>query len=417
MNSAPKMLDTVSNTCNLIGQILLLHGYWEQWIFWVCVNCISISMWAGVNGFGININIVIMWCLFLINSLFGLTYWFKAAYLKPPNNGLIVGKFYPFHNGHKHVIDTALGTCTKVYVIVCWIQGQSPSGKCRIDWIKETYKNDERVVVCECEYDETYDVNDSELWANISKKIVNDTIDTAFTSEEYGEKFSKYLGAQHVSVDLQRTVVPISGTKLRANPCKYLEYVPPVVRGFYTKKIVLVGAESTGKTTFCEKLAKHYNTSWVAEYGRELTIKKYDAGDTNWNLADFITVATTQSKMENESVMSANKYLFCDTDAFATYIWCWRYLGLWSKEVEEIYTSSMRPADLYILMDVNTDFVQDGYRDGAAIRNDMHQQFIEHLKKHGYPWVLITGADYPAKFNQIVNEINQRFGETEMNIV
>lgn len=417
VNSAPKMLDTVSNACNLIGQILLLHGYWEQWIFWVCVDCMQISMFAGISGFGININILIMWCLFLINALFGLVFWFKAAYMKPKNTGLTVGKFYPFHSGHKYLIDTALLTCTKVYVIVCWIEGQSPSGACRIEWIKETYKNDKRVVVCEYKYDDTVDQNDSELWANICKNVVNETIDTAFTSEDYGEAFCKYLQARHVLVDLSRKTVPISGTKLRANPGKYLDYLPPVVRGYYNKKIVIVGAESTGKTTLCEKLAKHYNTTWVSEYGRELTIKKYDAGDTTWNVSDFVTVATTQTKIENELLMKASKYLFCDTDAFATSIWCWRYLGEWSKEVEDVYKNVMRPADLYILMDVNTSFVQDGYRDGEAIRGDMHQQFIEQLKAHGYPWVLITGDDYEVKFNQVINQIDQKFEGDNMNIV
>ena len=51
------------------------------------------------------------------------------------------------------------------------------------------------------------------------------------------------------------------------------------------------------------------------------------------NVSDFITCATTQTKMENDLLMKASKYLFCDTDAFATSIWCWRYLGEWSKEV------------------------------------------------------------------------------------
>ena len=35
------------------------------------------------------------------------------------------------------------------------------------------------------------------------------------------------------------------------------------------KKIVIIGPESTGKSTLCEQLAQHYNTSWVREYARE----------------------------------------------------------------------------------------------------------------------------------------------------
>ncbi len=35
------------------------------------------------------------------------------------------------------------------------------------------------------------------------------------------------------------------------------------------KKIVVIGPESTGKSTLCEQLAAHYKTKWVPEYARE----------------------------------------------------------------------------------------------------------------------------------------------------
>ena len=35
------------------------------------------------------------------------------------------------------------------------------------------------------------------------------------------------------------------------------------------KKIVVIGPESTGKSTLCEQLAKHYKTLWCPEYARE----------------------------------------------------------------------------------------------------------------------------------------------------
>ena len=39
------------------------------------------------------------------------------------------------------------------------------------------------------------------------------------------------------------------------------------------KKIVIIGPESTGKSTLCEKLAAHYETVWVKEYAREFLLK------------------------------------------------------------------------------------------------------------------------------------------------
>jgi nicotinamide riboside kinase len=35
------------------------------------------------------------------------------------------------------------------------------------------------------------------------------------------------------------------------------------------KKIVVLGPESTGKSTLCEQLAKHYNTLNCPEYARQ----------------------------------------------------------------------------------------------------------------------------------------------------
>ncbi len=35
------------------------------------------------------------------------------------------------------------------------------------------------------------------------------------------------------------------------------------------KKIVVIGPESTGKSTLCLQLAEHYQTLWCPEYARE----------------------------------------------------------------------------------------------------------------------------------------------------
>ena len=37
------------------------------------------------------------------------------------------------------------------------------------------------------------------------------------------------------------------------------------------KRVAIVGAESTGKTTLATALAEHYRTAWVPEFGRLYT--------------------------------------------------------------------------------------------------------------------------------------------------
>jgi nicotinamide riboside kinase len=44
------------------------------------------------------------------------------------------------------------------------------------------------------------------------------------------------------------------------------------------------------------------------------------------------------------------------------------------------------------LTDVDIPFVQDGLRDGEAIRGEMHRKFAEELEGQSVPWRLISGG-------------------------
>lgn len=85
-----------------------------------------------------------------------------------------------------------------------------------------------------------------------------------FTSEDYGVAYCAYLQCEHVLVDKQRVVVPTSGTAVRASSVQQWEHISKPLRGFYATRFVLVGAESTGKSTLIAALAKHYKTTSVS---------------------------------------------------------------------------------------------------------------------------------------------------------
>jgi len=132
------------------------------------------------------------------------------------------------------------------------------------------------------------------------------------------------------------------------------------------KRVLIVGAESTGKTTLAIALAEHYLTTWVPEFGRFYTEARRPRGEL-WTSDEFTFIATEQVRMEDALERIANRVLICDTDAFATSIWHERYLGQPSPEV--LAVAAGRRYDLYILTDVDTPFVPDddvadqGHRD------------------------------------------------------
>ena len=153
-------------------------------------------------------------------------------------------------------------------------------------------------------------------------------------------------------------------------------------------RVVIVGAESTGKTTLAIALAEHYRTTWVPEFGRLYTEARRARGAL-WRSDEFTFIASEQVRMEDALERIASRVLICDTDAFATAIWHERYLGQPSPEVLEV--AAGRRYDLYILTDVDTPFVPDDIRDGESIREWMHKRFQDELSKMDVPMLLVSG--------------------------
>ena len=311
--------------------------------------------------------------------------------MKTYNSGLVIGKFYPFHKGHEYLIQTALDNSEKVTVIVCQTKGYKIPAKIRASWIKNTFPE---ATVKIFNHDKSLDSNSTEIskiWADITVNFLGYIPDCVFSSEEYGVPYAKYMGSEHMLVDLPRQHVPISATKIRGDIVKNWNYLSLEAKAYFAKKIVVVGAESTGTTTLARELAKRLNTVWVPEYGRTYFEGKM-TGDqlNNWQTAEFVHIAKVQNTMEEALAKQANKVLICDTNSFATEIWHERYLGIESKEVKKI--SSKMTADLYIVTNTDIPFVQDGTRDGQHLRQKMHERFVAVLKERKQNFIVVSGS-------------------------
>ncbi len=300
-------------------------------------------------------------------------------------NGIIIGKFYPLHNGHLALINFGLSQVDELTVIVCDKQGQSIPAQVRADWLKELAPKAKIMIVPDIEKD-----NDSQAWAEYTLQFMGYKPDCVITSEEYGHTWAKCLQTEHILFDQARNIVPICATKIRENPLASWEYLPPPVRAYFAKRICVIGAESTGTTTLAKDLAKYYKTAWVPEYGRYYSEAKLNTPDNNnWRTEEFTHIAEKQNQTEDELAKTCNKILICDTDSFATAIWHERYMGYWSKEVEKLFAG--RKYDYYLVTNDEIPFVQDGTRDGEHIRHQMQERFIEELKKRNKKFAIVSG--------------------------
>jgi nicotinamide riboside kinase len=160
-------------------------------------------------------------------------------------------------------------------------------------------------------------------------------------------------------------------------------------------RVVLVGAESTGKTTLARAVAAALGARWVPEYGRDYTYEKLArAGTTDmaalvWTTEDFVAIARRQNALEAEAAAHGGELFVCDTDTLATAIWHERYLGARSPEVEALELTS---PSLYLLThhdDVR--FAADEIRDGEHLRAWMTGRFVERLDERRLRWRFVRG--------------------------
>lgn len=317
--------------------------------------------------------------------------------------GFIVGKFYPPHLGHKYLIDAARNQVDRLIVMIAHHPTQTIPGEFRRKWLEELHPDCEIHLVA----DELED--DSQQWADFTVKYLGRSPDVVFSSEDYGPEYARLMNSGHVMIDRPRVTVPVSGTEIRTEPLRNLHFLAPCVRAYFVKRVVLIGAESTGKTTLATQLAEHYETNWNPEYGREHWEKKleestFDDPSVSWTREEFVHIAHEQQRRETDLARIANRVLICDTNAFATGTWFERYVSKRDNEVDAIGRTDK--VDLYLLSAPDVPFVQDGVRDGEHIRDWMHDRFFDQLSRGQVPFVELRGT-YAERKRKAIDEIDK----------
>ncbi|SCG64014.1 AAA family ATPase [Micromonospora inositola] len=317
-------------------------------------------------------------------------------------HGMVVGKFYPPHAGHHALIEAAAARCAAVTVVVAPSRRESIPLDDRVAWLREAHAATPWVRVVGRYDDHPVDYADPVVWdahcAVFREAVGPEPVDAVFSSEAYGAELARRFDAVPVCVDSDRRGVPVSGTAVRADPVGHWRWLRPPVRAWFVRRVVVVGAESTGTTTMAAALAAHYRTAWVPEYGRELTARKLaelrsrrpeaTVFDVAWGRDDFVEVVRAQQAAEDAAARTSGPLLFCDTDARATAVWEERYLGSASPAVR---AAARRPAPYLLTDHESVPFDDDGLRDGEHLRAWMTGRFRSELADGGVPVVELRG--------------------------
>jgi NadR type nicotinamide-nucleotide adenylyltransferase len=155
------------------------------------------------------------------------------------------------------------------------------------------------------------------------------------------------------------------------------------------KKIVIIGPESTGKSTLSKALAEQLNTVWVPEYARTYL----EGRGQEYHYEDLTAIAKGQLASEDEWALHANKYLICDTDLYVVKVWSEHKYGKVDAFILE--NIAQRHYDAYILCNIDMPWDEDPLREHPE--PEMRQYFYNIYKDivlhSGKPFIIVSGNE------------------------
>jgi len=325
--------------------------------------------------------------------------------------GFFGGKFLPLHLGHMYAILEASTQVDKLYVVLSSSKEEDKRlcvedgikyipMEVRLSWIGEAINNLENVEAIMIE-----DYN----WQAGSLKIVEaipEKITHVFSSEKaYSKYFDMYYPwAKHVIIDNSRNTVNIRAMHIRSNIYQYWDMLPNVVKGFFVKRVAVVGTESVGKSTLVKKLAKFYNTNFVHEIGRDYC-EKY----SNKLTIDMFDKIVIEHYMLTEKLCeTSNKVLFVDSEAITSAYYLKMYFNAKSRFIESIIEK--QHFDFWLYLEPDVKWVADGYRflgdDKVRQENNkflmgLMMYYNEDIGNHQ-----IISGNYPERFKKARECVN-----------
>ena len=198
------------------------------------------------------------------------------------------------------------------------------------------------------------------------------------------------------------------------------------------KKIVIVGPESTGKSTLCQLLATHYQTLWCPEYARQYLLEH----GTHYSFDDLLTIAKGQLALEDAFLKStselaqptnkdslssynqelsttiggkrkeaAGRLLFLDTDMYVMKVWCEFVFGQCHQFILNQIVE--RPYHLYLLCKPDLPWVKDELREYPDLENreKLYHIYKDLLINQSTPWVEISGG-YEQRLATAIKAVN-----------
>lgn len=304
------------------------------------------------------------------------------------SHALVVGKFAPLHLGHQRLLDHA-HELAEVVTVVLWSTPDFDAmpNDVRAGWVRALYPQATVLVG----HDGPPNDADDDVHRRYTAALLarhGRAPDVVTTREPYGPGLASHLGIAHEPFGSVRSPADVSGSRVRSDVHTHRGLLHPIVYAHFVERVVLMGAESTGKSSLAERLAVAFETAHVPEYGRE----HYAARGGRLDLDAYVTIARVHRVREDEAIARTNRYLFVDTNAVTTMFFSHYYNRDSLPALRQLAHECSGRYRHVIVCDDDIPFEQDGWRDNAEWRGRMQGMVLHDLATRCTPFHVVRGT-------------------------
>ncbi|MFZ2666421.1 MAG: AAA family ATPase [Trichococcus flocculiformis] len=365
--------------------------------------------------------------------------------------GIVFGAFAPCHIGHLEVILKAKKENDGCVVIVCGEDGDcgEPFGLDvyrRFRYMRELFADDNQIyVVMAAGQGIPQKETEWESWLEIINLKIADSLQHSDAQKIwYTGKTTQAEALENESTDevhlVDTSLYPVTGQNIRNDALRYFNAIALPFRRAFTKKVLVLGAPSGGKTTLVKDLAKLYSCPYSFEYSRQYQ-EESNVNDFELDGMDYQRLVTGQFQLNRDTIAdpASQGMAILDTDVMVTKV----YARLGAEDVDyaitpEEYAIVEQSAnafiarqlwDLILVVPPTLKYVDDGYRNMKfsedAFLTTIHEMMLEEIESSGnLDKVVMLDAkgigekdefSYYARYKQAKEAIDELMGHKQYN--
>ena len=154
--------------------------------------------------------------------------------------------------------------------------------------------------------------------------------------------------------------------------------------------VAILGAESSGKTTLAQALARHFDSPWVPEYLRTFTQLQGRTPQRQEQHSILQTQVANEDAALERAQQNGSAWVFCDTAPLLTAVYSELVFG--DRSLYKVAASWHPRYAQTLLLNNDVPWQADGLqRDGAHVRGPVLALLQQHLTAYHAPFALIAG--------------------------